>query len=356
MGHLAIVNADTIQRINSQNPYISIGGTLGAYPYKTISDLFADALTVRDGDIIFTWMVNTQHKEGIGFDRYYIANGSVVFDANDTDFPIKIGVKEGYQYSNAISEEKALDLFSPRLLWNAIGKKSLGRGRSLSHQTTDEDQQLLALLAQANTGVVPNNILHSPIYNNKHIPITINNFGPIQNYIVRNYASLCTVLINNITWNKGDLFLYEKTLEAYLCKNIDKGSVSFCSLLGYPNHQIKWIGNYLPYGVAGKNIDMVCELEKENEQSIIVVIELKNDRISYNRYKRIINDQLNSYAQFIGDAFKSYRGKKFAIEQVVLTHSPRRSLAPGTLQYQNTKWIGYDIDPNSGTVTFTRLL
>ena len=41
MGHLAIVNADTIQRINSQNPYISIGGTLGAYPYKTISDLFA---------------------------------------------------------------------------------------------------------------------------------------------------------------------------------------------------------------------------------------------------------------------------------------------------------------------------
>ena len=68
MGHLAIVNADTIQRINSQNPYISIGGTLGAYPYKTISDLFADALTVRDGDIIFTWMVNTQHKEGIGFE------------------------------------------------------------------------------------------------------------------------------------------------------------------------------------------------------------------------------------------------------------------------------------------------
>ena len=50
MGHLAIVNANTIKRITDQHPYISIGGTLQAHPCKTISDLFADALTVREGD------------------------------------------------------------------------------------------------------------------------------------------------------------------------------------------------------------------------------------------------------------------------------------------------------------------
>ncbi|MBR0028645.1 MAG: hypothetical protein IJP55_00150 [Bacteroidales bacterium] len=132
MGHLAIVNANTIKRITDQHPYISIGGTLQAHPCKTISDLFADALTVREGDLIFTWMVDGSGIPGIGFDRYYIANGTVVFDSHDPDYPIKIGVREGYQYNKAVPEEKALDLFCHHLLWNAIGKKSLGRGRSLS--------------------------------------------------------------------------------------------------------------------------------------------------------------------------------------------------------------------------------
>ena len=77
-------------------------------------------------------MVDGSGIPGIGFDRYYIANGTVVFDSHDPDYPIKIGVREGYQYNKAVPEEKALDLFCHHLLWNAIGKKSLGRGRSLS--------------------------------------------------------------------------------------------------------------------------------------------------------------------------------------------------------------------------------
>lgn len=355
MGHLAIVNANTIQRITDQHPYISIGGTLQAYPCKTISDLFADALTVREGDFIFTWMVDVNGIPGIGFDRYYIANGTVVFDSNDPEYPIKIGVREGYQYNNAVPEEKALDLFCHHLLWNAIGKKSLGRGRSLSHQTIDEDEQLLNLLSLANPGAYPRRILPAPVFNNAFVPITIHNFGPARNYIVGQGAQLSNVAINNITWNNGDLFLYEKTLEAYLCENIDSIRVPFCNLLGYPHLHIKWLGNYLPYGVAGKNIDLVCEIGNDNE-SIIVVIELKNGPVSYNGYTQIIDEQLNSYTQFIGDAFRSYRGNNFSIEQVVLTHSPRRNLAPGAVQHRNTKWIGYDIDPNNGTVSFARLI
>lgn len=111
----------------------------------------------------------------------------------------------------------------------------------------------------------------------------------------------------------------------------------------------------MPYGVAGKNIDLVCEMENNNA-SIIVVVELKRGPETYNGYKKIIDEQLNSYAQFIGNAFRSYRGNNCSMEQVVLTHSPRRNLAPGTVQYRNAKWIGYDIDPNNGTVAFTRVL
>ena len=356
MGHLAIVNASTIQRITDQHPYISIGGTLQAYPCKTISDLFADALTVRDGDIIFTWMVDADGIPGLGFDRYYLADGSVVFDSSDPDYPIKIGVKEGYQYDNAVPEEKALDLFCPHLLWNAIGKKSLGRGRSLSHQTADEDGQLLNLLAQANLGHTPNRILTAPIHSNSYTPITIANIGPVQRYTVSPSTKLSNVHINRIIWNKGSVFLYEKTLEAYLCENLDSNSLSFCNLLGYPSHHIKWLGNYLPYGVAGKNIDLVCEIEGDNNESIVVVIELKNGPVGYNEYRKIVKEQLNSYSHFIADAFRSYRGSTFMIEQVVLTHSPKRSLSPTLTQQDNTKWIGYDIDPINKTVSFTRLL
>ena len=172
MGHLAIVNSNTVQRITNQHPYISIGGTLNSYPLKTISDLFADALTVREGDLIFTWMVDDKGcLPGVGFDRYFIANGDVVFDPSDSKYPIKIGIKEGFQYSSAVREEKALYLFQSHLLWNAIGKKSLRRGRSLSHQSLDEDEQLLALLSQANNGTRPNAILSAPVFNNSFIPI-----------------------------------------------------------------------------------------------------------------------------------------------------------------------------------------
>ena len=355
MGHLAIVNSDTIVGIKDNHPYISIGGTLNSLPYKTISDLFADALAVRDGDIIFTWMIDGGASPGVGFDRYFIANGSVLFDSADPAYPIKIGVKDGYKYDNAVPEEIALDLFCPHLLWNAIGKKSLGRGRSLSHQTLDEDEQLFTLLSRANDGRFPHQVISIPVYNNTFKRITINNFGANINAQIGRGSPMNNIFVNGIIWNTGNQFLYEKTLEAFLCENIDSNAISFCRLLGYPNYRIKWFGNYLPYGVAGKNIDFVCELEGDAE-SIIVVIELKKTRESYNGYRQIIDGQLNAYTQFIGDAFRSYRGNNFGMEQVVLTHIPGRRLAPGLSQHNYTKWVGYDIDPASNRAIFTRLL
>jgi hypothetical protein len=354
MGHLAIVNSATIQKISDSHPYISFGGKLKELPLKTISDLFADALAVRDGDYIFTWMINGGLSPGVGFDRFYIASGSVMFDPSDC-YPIKVGVREGFKFDTAIPEEVALDIFRPNLLWNAIGKKSLGRGRSLSHQTLDEDNLLMSLLNSKNNLIAPHKILSNPVYNNAYIPITINNFRPIANNVVGSNATLSNVILSNIVWNKNNKFQYEKTLEAYICENIDKRQVGFCNLLGYPNHRIKWFGNYLPYGVAGKNIDLVCEIYSGND-SRILVIELKNDPVSYNGYRTIVDDQLIKYSQFIEEAFKSYRGDNVVVERIVLTHLPLHQLVPSQTQFRNTKWIGYNIDSNRGVVTFSRLL
>lgn len=354
MGHLAIVNAATIQNITDTHPYISFGGNLKELPLKTISDLFADALAVREGDYIFTWMINGGLSPGVGFDRFFIANGSVMFDSS-ARYPIKVGVRVGYKFDIAVPEEVALDIFRPNLLWNAIGKKSLGRGRSLSHQTLDEDNLLMSLLNRENNHTAPHIVLNNPVYDSSYIPITINNFRPVANNVVRSNTPLNTVIISNIVWNKINKFQYEKTLEAYICENIDKPQVGFCNLLGYPNHRIKWFGNYLPYGVAGKNIDLVCEIESGND-SRILVIELKNDPVSYNGYRTIVDDQLIKYSQFIEEAFKSYRGDNVVVERIVLTHSPLHQLVPSQTQFRNTKWIGYNIDPIRGVVTFSRLL
>lgn len=363
MGHLAIVNNQTIQQINNNNPYISIGGRLNSYPYKTISDLFADALLVREGDIIFTWMVDSELSTGQGFDRYYIANGDIVFDSS-SDYPIKIGIKEGYKFNKALAEEQALDLFGGHLLWNAIGKKSLGRGRSLSHQTIDEDEYLMKLLKDINPEGPQRILSAASSGNNQYLPISINTFSSCNS----NQADLTDIKLlqlNSTIWNDGDIFLYEKTLEAYLCENIDKPILNsqgqqtdLLTMLGYEGYRVRWAGNYLPYGVAGKNIDLVCEITNTIDVKVLV-IELKVDTQSYRNYSDIANFQLSDYVSFIKKAFESYRGAGVVVEPVVITHMPRQRSRIQNIKQQplvnSAKWIGYNITQNN-QVIFERLL
>lgn len=365
MGHLAIVNSLTIQQINDTDPYISIGGQLKKFPYKTISDLFADALLVRDGDLIFTWMIDSTSSAGQGFDRYFIANGDVMFDPSST-YPIKVGIKDGYKFDNALSEEQALDLFGTHLLWNAIGKKSLGRGRSLSHQTIDEDKYLLDLLKNINKNA-PQKIVFAPKYNPNYQKISINNFSQ-YNSNQANLQHINLLHLHNTIWNDGDKFLYEKTLEAYLCENIDKrilgsnGQVTdLLELLGYVGYHIVWAGNYLPYGVAGKNIDLVCEIAKNNNinDRRVLVIELKVNDSSLPHYTDIANLQLPDYVDFIKKAFESYRRLGVIVEPVAITHLPRQKTQiqhiRQTSLINSTKWIGYSIT-QANQVVFERLL
>lgn len=351
MGHLAIVDGTTILSINDTNPYISITGTLGSLGLKTLSDLFADALTVRAGDKIFTWSING----GVGFDRYYIANGDVVFDPNDP-YPIKIGLQSGVKYTKPLSEEEALDIFSPRLLWNAIGKKSLGRGRGLSHQTIDEDDQLIKLLESKNIGVPATPILTHPISIAGTTPISISKFGTNQNPPIQNPIE--SVPLSNIEWNSGSLFVYEKTLEAYICANIDKPICRILKLLGYGEYSVKWFGNYLPYQVAGKNIDLVVEIENQNDHRVLV-IELKKDKLVYDNYYHIASKQLRSYVKFITKAYSAFGYNDLIVEPIIIggAYAPEEEMA-GFQMCRETKWIGYDIHNNNGNwaVNFYRYL
>ena len=366
MGHLAIVVKSTLELIDKDRPYISYRGTLRDDIYKTIADLFADALTVREDDKIFTWCVNETGAKGNGFDRYYIADGNVLFMPEE-EFPIKVGIKELYKYDNAVSEVTALDLFREKILWNAIGKKSLGRGRSLSHQTIDEDAILIDLLNEANKDSGPSRIVYAPIDYSGSKVIEISNFSftesnpPTMGRRIddgggKYHIPLNSVPIETIIWNKGNHFLCEKALEAYLCSNIDKNVVNFCKIIGHPRFTVKWLGNYLPFGVQGSSMDMVVEIEQGPKRKVIL-LELKDDTFGYSAYKQDVDSQILPYQDFVKKAFKKNRGGKITVESVFLSHSPHRTPNPEEKPiYKGVKWIGYNIDNPSGTVSFTRIL
>jgi hypothetical protein len=147
MGHIAIVNSDTLENVKNTGYVSIIASKDGDFLLKTISDQFADLLNVKKGDKIFFWLIaNKKLKtQNLGFVGYAVANGNAIFVKND-EFPYKIPISEINTYSNPLSEREALSLNREKKLWNIIGKKSLGRGRGLLHQTPFEDDILLNLL------------------------------------------------------------------------------------------------------------------------------------------------------------------------------------------------------------------
>lgn len=240
----------------------------------------------------------------------------------------------------------------------------MGRGRSLSHQTIDEDEYLMKLLKDINPEVPQRILSAASSANNQYLPISINTFSSSNSNqaILRDIKLL---QLNSTIWNDGDIFLYEKPLEAYLCENIDKPILNsqgqqtdLLTMLGYAGYRVRWAGNYLPYGVAGKNIDLVCEITNTIDVKVLVV-ELKVDTQSYRNYSDIANFQLSDYVSFIKKAFESYRGAGVVVEPVVITHMPRQRSRIQNINQQplvnSAKWIGYNITQNN-QVIFERLL
>ncbi|MGV8016882.1 MAG: hypothetical protein AB2L26_01690 [Ignavibacteria bacterium] len=160
MGHLYIVSLETL---DLNNPYISVVGSIGKVDSssrplieKTVADILSDAFCTRIGDYVFPWITKGRKTPNIGFKFYFKVTGAPIFVEKD-NFPIKIPISTDYfEASSAISEIEALDLFRKDILWNAIGKKSLGRGKSITHQTPQEDKLLIRLLGQGKMKKMPN--------------------------------------------------------------------------------------------------------------------------------------------------------------------------------------------------------
>ena len=213
MGHLAIVNEKTLQAV-LKNGCISTGGKLKGKWKQSTSDLFADALCIRKGDPIFAWVVKGKGTKNKGFQIEFTAAGGA-YHAKGKDHPIEIPItNKAQEWQKNISEEEALDLFEKKLLWNAIGKKSLGRGKSLTHQTTAEDEELRRRLTSKSGA--PKELIVKSYDSREKKKITIDELkGGDDEQIeqelkgVDEKKRLGAIQTDRINWVKGNLFFWQ---------------------------------------------------------------------------------------------------------------------------------------------------
>jgi len=350
MGHLPIVNQKTFKDVLNTG-YISTRGVLGPKLEKTIADLFSDVLATRNGDPIFPWIIkgdDNNNEQKLGFKFRLEVVGKPIFVKGE-EFPIKLPVSTKYREYNQIkSEEEALNIFRKELLWNAIGKKSLQRGRSLTHQSLDEDATLENILGEYRLKDLTRKNLSG-------IQITINlsqteesleTFPKSDLMEIPPKDRLKKINIEDIPWVSGRKFKTEKALEAWLMENIDSGNIDLKKF--FPeNSELEWFGNYLPYFVAGKNIDVVILHKQSDGRRSSSIIELKKDRITKALLITAIN-QVKRYAIFIKNAFKL---ESFEVNPMVLCHLSSNN-ARGLKDISNkkshqmneVKLIGYDIE------------
>jgi len=359
MGHLPIVNQETILNVINEG-FISTRGTLRKYIIKTTSDIFSDVLASRKGDLIFPWIIHGDTGKNIGFKYVFKIAGPPIF-VEGKHYPVKIPLEsEGMEFDNPLSEAEALDLWDNKLLWNAIGKKSLGRGRSLTHQTPMEDEKMLELLNKKNPKGPKKITLGKKDL--QGTPLDINPsqgewneelHSKIKNTPEENRLS--SLNLSGIPWRKGKYFAVEKTFEAWLMKNIDQDScATLREMMFDKDEKIEWFGNYLPFGVQGGNIDVVI-VHSGGTGKTITVIELKVGSANKSQFEDAAEQSID-YSIFLKKAFNSF-GIEVNINPIVLTGDSRRNdaITPLTRDGLTPKWFIYSIT-EEGKVIFERML
>lgn len=354
MGHLPIVNQETLVSM-IRDGFISTRGKLGVHKVKTIADIFSDALSTREGDVVFPWIIKSEISENLGFKCLFRVDGPPIFVKGE-EYPVKVPIQsEGLEFDTPLSEAEAVDLWETKLLWNVIGKKSLRRGRSLNHQMPMEDERMLELLNSKNpTG--PEEIKVNKTYPTG-VPITIDpsqdKWDPSLETRLNSLHPedrLSSIDISGIPWRKGNRFRVEKALEAWIMENLDKPTCAGLRELSLTtDHEMDWFGNYLPFGVQGGNMDVII-VQPKDDGKIVSVIELKVHSINAKELEHA-SVQTVDYSLFLKRAFRAY-GTEVEINPIFMSASGRRFHVP-TIKGIKPTWIQYNIN-DKGVVSFRK--
>jgi hypothetical protein len=298
MGHLPIVDKDSLElMIRKRAVLVKVPGE-HCKPSQKWADILADALCVRKGDHVYPWMVKSKKA---GFSYRFIASDSA-FLVDEDEYHIGIPVESIYQQSSShLSERSALELF-PRspgdgILWNAIGKKSLRRGRAITHQTLKEDRlmrELLRPMASCRPEKSPEEL-------GSCTPSFVAKAG------VRSSPNgkITALDLDSPKWSKDGHFRWEKALEASLISVLGTDQQQgFLDALGMPKAQVIWFANYLTYGVQGGSIDLLVLVRDAGVEKVLVV-ELKKGGLAPKPLRNAVA-QVKAYARYVEKAFGAF--------------------------------------------------
>ena len=239
MGHLPIVDKDSLElMIRKRAVLVKVPGE-HCKPSQKWADILADALCVRKGDHVYPWMVKSKKA---GFSYRFIASDSA-FLVDEDEYHIGIPVESIYQQSSShLSERSALELF-PRspgdgILWNAIGKKSLRRGRAITHQTLKEDRLMRELLRPMASC--------RPEKSPEELGSCTPSFDAKAGVRSSPNGKITALDLDSPKWSKDGHFRWEKALEASLISVLGTDQQQgFLDALGLPKAQVIWFANYL---------------------------------------------------------------------------------------------------------------
>ncbi len=309
MGHLPIVTESSLRLMIRKRAVLVKVPAADCRPSQKWADILADALCVRKGDRIYPWMV--QSKEA-GFSHQFVAADSA-FLVNEPKYPVGIPVECAYlQNCSHLSEADALDLFPGHrgggILWNAIGKKSLRRGRAITHQTPLEDGLIQSLLnpSQGRLSHGAGDVL-TPC---------APSFAQKAGVRTSRRGKIVALDLDSLRWSRSAHFRWEKALEACLISVLGtKGQRQFLDAVGMPEAKVLWFANYLTYGVQGGSIDLLVIVRDAGVEKVLV-IELKKGGLTPTPLRRAIS-QVKAYAKYVQKAFHSFGVKAKTVPVVV---------------------------------------
>lgn len=249
--------------------------------------MIADGSRIRRGDQIIFYLQQEFSKkifEGKFFGIFKAKNDWLFLDNNDRQQYIKneLGKSltfrtliEPYKvYAEGVTEWEALDeiknMTSPnQMLWSLIYRKLKGnRGNTMI--TIYEAERLTQLIRNKNNRTELN-------YENKAL-----SFDPMVQKIIclverpRAYAGRQEAinLLPRLIAKYQDGNSFESHLQAYITKNLGKGTNKNLEEVILDGAEIEWLGNEVSCGVGMQRIDVMPSVIKNN-QRVVIPIELK---------------------------------------------------------------------------------
>lgn len=320
MGHLPIVSESSLTLMIKKGAVLVMVPRSDCRPSQKWADILADALCIRKGDSVFPWVVKSKQT---GFSCQFKASDSAYL-VDEPGYHIGIPVEPVYQQRQThLTEGTALDFFPNRpgdgILWNAIGKKSLRRGRAITHQTPHEDGLMISMLGALTDRQRPSA--------GHDLETCATSFVSKSGVEVSSRGKIDSLELHSDKWVKDGHFRWEKALEASLVSVLGtKGQKPFMNALGMPKAKVLWFANYLTYGVQGGSIDLLL-LVRDGGVNKALVIELKKGGLTPKPFRKAVA-QVKAYSTYVEKAFRSFGEKILTVPVVVsgLRNRPQKPL------------------------------